>query len=182
MNFADAGPDVVRSVNQRWLLKYWSRLRTGRSLPTWQGLEADELVRMSENLSFSDVIAANGHPRYLIRFHGQKIAETYGSNCRGKFLDAILPTTIRETALATYQHVLTTHHPVYTIADTSDRNGRLVHYERLLLPFGRDSTTVDRILTSLETVSPEGAFEAQGLMRQPSLHPVFTLCASIRLG
>jgi hypothetical protein len=148
-------------------------------LPTWQGLEADDLMRMSENLSFSDVVATNGGHRYLIRFHGQKIAETYGTNCRGRFLDEILPPAIRETALATYRHVLASRQPVYTVVDTNDRNGRLVHYERLLLPFGRDGRIVDRILVSLETVSPEGAFVNAGLMRQPTLKPTFTLCASI---
>jgi hypothetical protein len=182
MEFVESRPDVVRSVNQRWLLNYWNRIRAGSILPTWQGLETEELMRMSESLSFSDVLAANGNIRYLIRFHGQKIAETYGSNCRGKFLDEILPPALRDAALATYRHVVATRRPVYTVADTSDRAGRLVHYERLLLPFGRDGATVDRILISLETVSPEGTFDNRGLMRQPTLQPVFTLYASIDHG
>lgn len=179
MQLLASGPDVVRSVNQRWLLNYWSRLRAGRLLPRWQGLEADELMRMSENLSFTDVVAVNGGHRYLIRFHGRKIAETYGSHCRGKFLDEILPPAIRESALVTYGHVLAGKRPVYAIVDTNDRNGRLVHYERLLLPFARDGLAVDRILVSLETVSPDGAFENNGLMRQPALKPIVTLCAAI---
>lgn len=182
MKFEAWGPAVIRSVNQRWLLNHWARSRAGTMLPTWQGLDTDELVRMSESLSFCDVVSANGHPRYLIRFHGQKIAEAYGSNCRGKFLDDILPHTIKDSALATYQHVLTGKQPVYAVVDTRDRNGRVVHYERLLLPFGRDGRNVDRILVSLETVSPEGAFVNQGLMQQPTLAPVFSLCATIDCG
>jgi hypothetical protein len=69
--------------------------------------------------------------------------------------------------------------PVYTIADMRDQTGRIVHYERLLLPFGHDGIAVDRILASLEVVSPEGAFENRDLMKAPPSPPAFGLCTLI---
>jgi hypothetical protein len=179
MQFVESRPGVIRSINQRALLNYWNRVRTGKTIPVWQGLEAEELAHMAENLSFSDVVASTTGVRFLIRQHGTRIAETYGSNCRGKFLDEILPPAILEPALATYRHLLVSRQPVYTVVDTNDRNGRPVYYERLLLPFGRDNETVDRVLTSLETLSPDGAFENRNLMKLPALTAQFTVCATI---
>src|SRR5262249_61023408 len=59
-----------------------------------------------------------------------------------------------DATLSTYRHVVATRLPVYTVSDMRDRTGRIVHYERLLLPFATEGSEVDRILASLETVSP----------------------------
>jgi hypothetical protein len=172
---------VIRSINQRWLLNYWNRLRQGAELPLWQGLEAEELASVPENLSFQDVVGSDGALRFQVRFHGRRIAEAYGrANCIGKFLDEILPPAYAGTALSTYRHAVETKLPVYTIADMRDRTGRIVHYERLLLPFSSDGQAANRILASLETVSPEGAFENRDLMQSAGKPPAFALCTVIQ--
>src|SRR6266511_3411385 len=71
----------------------------------------------------------------------------------------------RQAALSTSHWVLATRLAVYTVADMRGRDERIVDYEHLLLPFGRDTEAVDRILAALETVSPEGAFEHRDTMR-----------------
>ena len=180
MQFVDSRADVVRSINQRWLLSYWDRLRGSDELPMWQGLETAELADMAASLSFQDVVGSNGDARFLIRYHGQRIAEALGAVCLGRFLDEILPPRYREAALSTYHRVLVTRLPVYTIADTRDRDGRIVHFERLLLPFSRDGVAVDRILASLETVSPEGAFDNRDILKSCLKPPAFALCTTIR--
>ncbi len=179
MQFMRSRPDVVRSINQRWLLGYWDRLRDKRLLPRWQGFEAEELAAMAESLSFLDVIGSDGNARFLIRYHGNRISEAYGAVCQGKFLDEILPPQYREAALSTYHRLLVTNLPVYTIADTRDRSERIVHYERLLLPFSRDGVAIDRVLASLETVSPEGAFDHRDILNSASKPPAFALCTTI---
>jgi hypothetical protein len=180
MQFVSSRPAVVRSINQRWLLAYWHRLRGGGELPIWQGLETAELADMAASLSFHDVVGSDGDARFLIRFHGQRVAEAYGTVCLGKFLDEILPPPYRETALSTYRQVVATRLPVYTIADIRDRDGRIVHYERLLLPFSRQGVAVDRILASLETVSPDGAFDNRDILKSIPKAPTFALCTTIR--
>lgn len=180
MEFTSSQPDVVRSINQGWLLVYWNRLRGAAHLPAWHGLETKELAAMSASLCFFDVTENDGKARFLSRYRGTHIDEAFGNPGQGKFLDEILPPSYREAALATYRQVLVTQLPVYTIADLRDRNGRIVHYERLLLPFGRDGTVVDRILASLETVSPEGAFENRDIMISAPKPPAFALCTTIQ--
>jgi hypothetical protein len=162
------------------LLKHWDDSRGGRVLPTWRDLEGREFAAMSANLSFTDVVSGDGRPRFLIRYHGSRIGEAYGANCHGRYLDEILPETYRDAALATYWRVVESRQPVYTALNTEDSEGRLVHYERLLLPFGQDGTNVDRILASLEMVSPDGAFQTRNLMTSGKTPSRFALCATIQ--
>jgi hypothetical protein len=178
MQFIRSRPDVVRSVSQRALLSYWNRLRGTAELPVWQGFDAEELAAMAENLSFQDVIGSEADARFLIRFHGRRISEAFGAVCQGKYLDEILPPRYRDAALSTYRQVLATGLPVYTVADMRDRGDRIVHYERLLLPFRQNGIAIDRILASLETVSPEGAFDNSDIMM--SKPPTFALCTTIQ--
>ena len=181
MHFTPSRSDVVRSINQRWLLSHWNRVRGDALLPIWKDLAAEQLARISDTLTFQDVVSTYGNPRFLIRFHGARIGEAYGANCQGRYLDQILPEAFRQPALATYYHVVATKLPVYTVVDTRDRDGRLVHYERLLLPFSRNGINVDRILASLETVSPEGAFENRNIFKAPTTAPNYSLCATISI-
>jgi hypothetical protein len=182
MEFIHSRPDVVRSNNQRWLLDYWKRARGAAQLPVWRDPEAEEFAGLSADLSGTEIVPANGGLRFLIRFHGTRVAELYGrESCVGKFLDEILPPTYCDAALATYRETVARRLPVYTVADMRDRGGRIVHYERLLLPFGQDGGEVDHILALLETVSPEGAFENRALMQAPHRPPAFALCTTINM-
>ena len=72
-----------------------------------------------------------------------------------------------------------TGRPVYTLHDVTDRGGRLVYCERLLLPFARDGKGVDRILAAFEFVCPDGAFDSRGLMKTPAAPARLRLCATI---
>jgi len=179
MQFISSRPDVVRSISQRVLLSYWNRLRGTGQLPVWQGFDSEELTAMAETLAFQDVIGSDGDARFLIRFHGRRISEAFGAPGHGKFLDEALPPRYRDAALSTYRQVLATGLPVYTVADMRDRDGRIVHYERLLLPFSQNGgVVIDRILASLQTVSPEGAFDNSDIMT--SKPPTFALCTTIQ--
>ena len=55
MLFPDSRPDVVRAINQRWLLNFWNRHVGSDRVPQWQAVEAENLTRVSDNLSFLEV-------------------------------------------------------------------------------------------------------------------------------
>jgi hypothetical protein len=180
MNFSVARPDVVRAINQRWLLKFWTQHLADQSVPRWQAVATENLTAMSGNLSFLDVIGSSGKARFQIRFHGATIGQVYGSgDCRGKYLDEIMPAARHAEGLAPYRHAVDSGRPVYTIHDVKDRNGRLVHYERLLLPFAADGRIVDRILASFEFICADGAFDSLALMKSQSAPPLLRLAATI---
>ena len=70
MKFVVARPDVVRAINQRWLLKFWTRHLGTNAVPQWAAVEATDFTRMSDNLSFLDVVGTGAGLGFLIRLHG----------------------------------------------------------------------------------------------------------------
>jgi hypothetical protein len=181
MEFMQSGPEIVRSDHQRWLLDYWASQRRPGSLPIWRGLNASDFAVPFENLVWMEVVDIDGGARFLVRFHGTRLSEALGPiEGEGKFLDEFLPQPYLSSAVATYREVSRTKGPVYTVSDMRDPAGRIVHHERLLLPFSSDGTAPDRILASIEPVSPEGPFELRDLMKAPIRPPVIALCATIQ--
>ena len=181
MHFSTARPDVVRAINQRWLLKAWHREKGLNRVPPWRDPIAEELSRVAAQLSILQVVGTEGAARFLIRFHGDLIAQAYGStDCRGKHLDELVPAGTSDH-LAPYHRVLEGAQPVYTIHEIPDQDGRRVNYERLLLPYGRDGQTVDHILAMFEFVCADGTFVRQSLMKTPRTQPLLRLSAIIAL-
>jgi len=68
--------------------------------------------------------------------------------------------------------------PVYTISNIDDVYGRIVAYERLLLPFAQGGH-VTHMIASLKTISEDGGFEIRNLMRGNDTLPTTKLRAVI---
>ena len=181
MEFTKTGPEVIKSVNQRWLLKHWNHLREGNALPRWRHLPVEDLKQIEDTLMFCDLVSDAAGERFLIRYLGARIALSYGGDFQGRYLDEALPESWRENALKTYRKAIDSRLPVYNAVDTYDRDGCLVHLERLLLPFSRDGVTADRILASIETISLEGKFAQDNLGNSPHVRSNCALVATIEL-
>jgi hypothetical protein len=180
VEFLTSRPDIVGSSTQRWLLSYWHRLRGTRLLPAWQGVESTaELMPLADSLAYAEVVGPEDSPRLLIRYQGARLTESHGGHHVGRFVDEVLPSPYREASLLICEQTIKTKLPVYTIVDLRDRNQRIVHRERLLLPFGGDGVNVDGVLVSIETISPEGKFENRDLMNPPTKKPAIALCTMI---
>jgi hypothetical protein len=180
MNFAIAQPEVVRAINQRWLLKFWNRNAGDGIAPPWAALEAENLTRIAENLSFLNVTGEGDVKRFQIRKHGAGIAKVYGApDCSGQFLDEVIPRERHPTGLFPYYRAYSTCQPVYTICDVKDKNGRIIHFERLILPFGDDGQACGRILTSVEFICEDGAFDNAALVKLRQGAPTLRVCAMI---
>lgn len=179
MDFAQTGPEVVKAVNQRWLLKQWDLLREGTRLPRWRYLPVEDLKPIQDTLMVCDVVPDDADQRFLIKYLGAQIAKAYGGDFRGRHLDEALPDIWRENALKTYRKTIDGGLPVYNAVDIRHRDGCLVHMERLLLPFSSDGRTADRILASIETVSLEGRFAQDNLGQSPGATSSCALVATI---
>lgn len=181
MQFKRTRPDAVRAINQRWLLKFWTQHREGAYVPRWQAIKPDDLDSLSDNLSLLDV-TGDTPPRFRIRFQGRMVARVYGSvDNRGRYLDEWVRPERLYIGLASYTECARTGLPVYTIQDIYDSAGRLIHYERLLLPFACDGETVDRILAALEFICADGNFDAQALLSAPGSARTLRLAATIEI-
>ena len=70
-----------------------------------------------------------------------------------------------------YYECITRRLPAYTISSIDDIYGRIVAYERLLLPFS-EGDGITHIIASLKTISEDGGFEIRNLMRGGDKLPV----------
>jgi len=183
MEFSVRRPDVVRAVNQRWLLNFWQSHRGAHRVPHWQNVVVERLSGQSANLSMMAVSGDGDAARFQIRFNGNVIGRAYGfPDQRGKYLDEIMPAILRSGGLPPFLQAAHDGCPIYTIHDIKDRNSRIVHYERLLLPFAGDGRKVDRVLVSSEFVCLDGAFDGDNIMHLQTAPPVLQLAVKIETG
>lgn len=180
MQFSSGRPDLIRAINQRWLLKFWQQHRGSDHVPQWRTVKAEELTRLADSLNLLDVSGHGANMRFRLRLHCATFAKAYlPTDCTRKYLDEVVRPDRFEIAVQPYYQAVNTGCPVYTIHDVKDRCDQLVHFERLLLPFARDGKAVDRILASFEFISPDGAFDGEGLLTMHPLPSALQLAAII---
>ena len=102
----------------------------------------------------------------------------YGYTGRGRYLDEYLGPRLAPQVMPIYRQCVTRGLPAYSIAHVDDARGRIVAYERLLLPFS-DGEGVTQIIASLKTISEDGSFEISNLMRGNDTLPTQKLLAVI---
>lgn len=175
-SFASADPSIVRSVKQRDLLNTWLRLWAGRSCPP--SLTSYEPARLDEE--WSELVRYrvewNGDAsRLIIDSQGARIASAYGRapgvSSKGTYLDEYLPANRLPYVMPAYDQCVQRALPVYSITRLDDIYGRIVDYERMLLPFS-DGDRITHVLASAKTISEDGSFEIRNLMlaeRKPEL-------------
>jgi hypothetical protein len=165
LEFESAKPSVVKSIKQRDLLNTWLRLyaRT-QSMPRMAEYQPERIEDELPDLVFYTVDASSNPPRLIIQSDGTRMSNAYGHTGKGKLLDDYLGPRLAPIVMPVYYECIARRLPVYTIATIDDIYGRLVAYERLLLPFS-DGGEVTHILASLKTISEDGGFEIKNLMR-----------------
>ena len=182
MKFSWTKIDVISSVSQRGLALYWDRLERGASLPALSKFEPSERLHEAKLFMYSTIKFDGDRCRYLIDRYGSRLLDASGVDGHGKFLDTIIPEGLKIQALAAYDHCRLNKCLIYTVATTTDKEGRDVQYERLLLPFSEDQVRVDHIVSSLHLISTEGTFLRQGLLGSRANSLRYTLASMIKPG
>ena len=165
MEFQSAGPSVVKSIKQRDLLNTWLRLYArGQSIPRMSEYQPARIEDELPDLVLYTVEATARPPRLTIQSDGTRMSTAYGHTGKGRNLDEYLGPRLAAIVMPVYYECISRRLPVYTIANIDDIYGRIVAYERLLLPFSDDGG-VTHIIASLKTISEDGGFEIKNLMR-----------------
>jgi hypothetical protein len=165
VEFDSANPTIVKSIKQRDLLNTWLRLYAREQLTP--RIEEYQPARLAEELSdlvYYTVDAATLPPRLTIQSGGTRMASAYGNTGKGRYLDEYLGARLVPVVMPVYYECVKRALPVYTIANIDDIYGRIVAYERLLLPFS-EGGNVTHVIASLKTISEDGGFEIKNLMR-----------------
>lgn len=165
MDFDSANPSVVKSIKQRDLLNTWLRLfARDRLLPRIDEYQPARIEEEFPDLVYYTVDAASWPPRLTIQSDGTRMASAYGHTGKGRFLDEYLGPRLVPIVMPVYHECIARRLPVYAISNIDDSYGRIVAYERLLLPFSV-AGNVTHLIASLKTICEDGGFEIRNLMR-----------------
>ena len=135
-----------------------------QQLPRIEEYQPERLADELPDLVFYTVEAAHSPPRLVIQSDGTRMSAAYGHSGKGRYLDEYLGAKLASVVMPIYHECLKRALPVYTISNIDDIYGRLVAYERLLLPFS-DGDGVTHVIASLKTICEDGGFEIRNLMR-----------------
>jgi hypothetical protein len=172
LEFQSAGPSVVKSIKQRDLLNTWLRLYVrDQSMPRMSDYQPARIEDELPDMVFYTVDTQAEPPRLTIQSDGTRMSAAYGNTGKGRYLDEYLGARLAPMVMPVYYVCIARRLPAYTIANIDDIYGRLVAYERLLLPFSDDGN-VTHIIASLKTISEDGGFEIKNLIRGNDELPV----------
>ncbi len=179
MEFESASPSVVKSIRQRELLNGWLALYArAHALPQLLDYGSERLDEEKPDLVHYSIEAELDPPRLTIQSEGTRMASAYGHSGKGRSLETYVGPRLAPFVMPVYYECVRRRLPVYAIADIDDIYGRVVAYERLLMPFGRDGVVTD-VLASLKTICEDGGFELKNLMRGNDTLPRQRLCVVI---
>jgi hypothetical protein len=179
LDFQSANPTIVKSIKQRDLLNTWLRLYApGQHMPRMAEYEPTRLADELPDMVYLTVDTTRAPPRLTIESDGSRMSSAYGNTGKGRYLDEYLGARLVPIVMPVYHECIKRALPVYTIANIDDIYGRIVAYERLLLPFS-DGGDVTHIIASLKTISEDGSFEIRNLMRGNDTLPTPKLRAVI---
>jgi hypothetical protein len=180
VEFESAKPSVVKSIKQRDLLNTWLRLYArAQAMPRIDEYQPARMEDEAPDLVYYSIDVATLPPRLTILSDGTRMSTAYGHTGKGKQLDEYLGPRLAPIVMPVYYFCIRRQLPIYTIAHIDDAYGRLVAYERLLLPFAEAGSEVTHIIASLKTISEDGGFEIRNLMRGNDVLPTPMLRAVI---
>jgi hypothetical protein len=179
LEFQSANPTIVKSIKQRDLLNTWLRLYAREQvIPRIEEYQPSRLDDELPDLVYYTVDSSQAPPRLTIQSDGTRMSTAYGNTGKGRYLDEYVGAKLVSIVLPVYYEAVQRGLPVYTISNIDDIYGRIVAYERLLLPFS-DGGGVTHVIASLKTISEEGGFEIKNLMRANDTLPIAKLRAVI---
>ena len=179
LDFQSANPTIVKSIKQRDLLNTWLRLYArDQHVPRMAEYEPSRLEDELADMVYYTVDSAQRPPRLLIDSDGTRMSTAYGNTGKGRYLDEYVGPRLAPIVMPVYYECVKRALPVYTISNIDDLYGRIVAYERLLLPFS-DGGNVSHVIASLKTISEDGNFEIRNLMRGNDTLPTQKLRAVI---
>jgi hypothetical protein len=136
--FSPASIQSIKSISQRALTLYWSRLARGRSFPSIAEFDPGPRLHDPKQLVIWTIDDAFGQRRF--RALGTNVAEVFTSSWAGRTMDEVVPAPLKSMSMDGANECAASGCAIYTIFATFDANGHRVDCERLLLPLGEGST------------------------------------------
>ena len=165
MRFTDSPVKAIKSISQRALSLYWHRLASGRKFPAIQEFLPGSRLHDLKQLVYWNVESHGGRRRFRAVYRGGNVAEVFRSPWEGKYMDEVVPISLKAFTLDAANECAESGHAIFTVLTTKDSNGQGIDCERLLLPFG-EGEKVKQIVASLQLISLTGEFTRQSVLRK----------------
>jgi hypothetical protein len=130
---------LLRRLHDDWLAR-----RRGRLLPARADFDPVDLKYLMGKLLLVDVM--HEPLRFRYRLVGTELVRRAGFDLTGRTLDDYPDPEYREYTRQRYATAVVTRQPLRSIQSRLILDGRLRHYEALLLPLGADGETVDMLM------------------------------------
>ncbi len=126
------------------LLAYWLSKKGERMAPPRSAINPADIVRHLPTIAIINV--TGDPPRFSYRLFGTALAEAYGQDLTGRFLDEvdldhISLAVLRQVEKVVREGCVSVHRDSFT-----KRDGRYLEYERICLPLSDDGRIVNMIL------------------------------------
>src|SRR5437764_1167382 len=149
VQFESANPTIVKSIKQRDLLNTWLRLYAReQAIPAIDEYQPARIEEELPDLVYFTVDTAQSPARLLIDSDGTRMSSAYGHTGKGRYLEEYIGPTLVSVVMPVYYQCVARSLPGYTISNIDDIYGRIVAYERLLMPLS-EARGVRKIIGSL---------------------------------
>lgn len=126
------------------VLKYWAAKRGAAAMPSRRQIDPLELgPAVLPHLMLVDVEPG---PRFRYRLFGTAVAEAFGNDPTGQYIDAVMVGSYRDFLLGLYGDLVAMKKPVYSTSIYGAQRQGKMWTQRLMLPLSGDGNTVDMVL------------------------------------
>lgn len=135
---------LLKSAELKALEACWRSKMRGDVLPARRDIDPWEMRSFLRQVFL--VTVTQNPLRFWFRLVGTRIAEDYGEDITGRYLDEIDLDDVRRDIEEGYEIAAREGRPVYSRCDYRKHDRRHLAYERLLLPLSSDGKRVDMLL------------------------------------
>jgi hypothetical protein len=134
----------IRAGVLRALYDYWRGKADGRRAPSRADIVPAEIKPLLRRIFLVDVVGTP--PRFRFRLVGTEVVDYFGEEITGRYLDELDLDEVDHDIVADYRRVAAFGKPVCSRWTYQKHDGKLLRYERILLPLSSDGETIDMLL------------------------------------
>jgi hypothetical protein len=157
-------PDVMASVGQRNLFRWWDRRRLDSPVPPVSALADETVVPLLGECIYYQVLESAEGVDFLATSHGADVHPLFGQRLVGTLLTSHVAQALTSEVVETYRVAVEAKRPVFTIRRAKDDRGAPVQLEILRLPLGEDGTRAEAILSHFSTTGLGPQFSRKELV------------------
>ena len=149
-------PRIALNHALKTVWEYWQDKRGQRQMPARKDIDPIDIPKVLPHILLLELAGE----RLRCRLIGSAVAEAYGGDQTGKFLDVMVPQQRYEVVRKIYDLVLTAARPLVGRSNFITADANELRVTRLLLPLSDDGLRVNMILEGVATENPSTYLKA----------------------